>query len=271
MKLYEYKNFITEPVIYGIYNFISDKWYIGSCDNFKLRIKRHYYYLCHNIHHSQKLQASWNKHGKENFDVSILKNCLGLSREEILKLEESYIQKYNSYIKGYNMTNICLNYKHFSLTKKQKEKASESRKIKVIGINRFTGKIINTYDSVTDAANSVNSTSSNISRCCKGKLRYIKDVVFVYESDYDKNKNYKTEHHCKNIPKSEEHKIKLRHNRKCKVLYKYDTDYNLIDSYFSRSEAERLNGFKKEGLRYKLDRNLNGFIYSENKYEKDIV
>ena len=74
--------------------------------------------------------------------------------------------------------------------------------------------------------------------------------------------------------KLNDNKIYINNKSKTKIVdykCKYDLNKNLIAEYPSRSEAERQNGFKKEGLRYKLDKNLNGFIYSETKYEKDIV
>ena len=75
MKFKDYKNFVTDSVIYGIQNSITNKWYIGSCVNFHDRMRRHYYHLRHNIHHSNKLQRSWNKHGEDIFNIQILKTC----------------------------------------------------------------------------------------------------------------------------------------------------------------------------------------------------
>ena len=38
MKFKDYKNFVTDSVIYGIQNSITNKWYIGSCVNFHNRM-----------------------------------------------------------------------------------------------------------------------------------------------------------------------------------------------------------------------------------------
>lgn len=271
MQFKDYKNFITESVIYGIYNTITKKWYIGSCENFKLRMRRHYYYLRKNIHHSQKLQRSWNKYNEDVFEINILFYNKTLSIKELLNLEEEYIRKYDSFNNGYNMTDVCTNYKKFNLTQEQIDKAITSRKKEVIAINKNTNDVIGEYNSVSEAAKAFNEQSTNISKCCKHGLNYVKNTVFVYKNEYDSNKDYRIEGHGKGVKKSKNHILKMQHNQKCRVLYKYDLNYNLIATYFSRAEAERQNGFKKEWLRRKLNCNINGFIYSEIKYEKDIV
>ena len=69
---------------------------------------------------------------------------------------------------------------------------------------------------------------------------------------------------------TEEHKQKMRENHaKSKVVYKYDLEYNLIERYNSRAEAERQNGFRKEFLRRRMDTVINGNIFSHE--NKDIV
>ena len=249
MLLKEYKNFYEGPVIYGIYNQESDKWYIGSCINFRARIRRHYYYLRVNQHHSSKLQRSWNKYGEDCFQVIILEDCSSISYKEL----------------GY----VCMEDHH--LTTEQINKFRKTRMLPVTAIDRKTNAVLGEFDSVSDAALAFGTQSTNISRCCKGTLNYMKGAVFVYTKDYDPDKDYRTEGHGKGVPKSPEHLEKMKLNKFCKVLYKYDSNYNLIKTYQSRSEAERQEGFKKEWLRKRLNKNLNGFIYSHEKYEKDIV
>lgn len=271
MKLHEYKTFNSESVIYGIYNTETSKWYIGSCKNFRLRMRRHYYYLKHNAHHSNKLQNSWNKHGRDTFEVVILEICNDLSDHELLQKEESYIHKFDSYLSGYNMTDKCISGTEFKMSQSSIQKFTASRKINIVVIDCKSGNLINKFTSITEAAQFYNVTTSNISKCCKHKLTSLKNMVFLYESEYDMNKDYRTEVHGKGVKKSKEHVEKMRHNNKCRVVYKYDLQFNLIQEYYSRSEAERQNGYKKEYLRNKLDKEINGFIYSELKYEKDIV
>jgi len=272
MEFKDYKNFTTESVIYGIYNTITNKWYIGSCLNFKLRIRRHYYYLRKNKHHSQKLQNSWNRYPENVFDIQILYINKYLTNKDLLLLEKEYISKYKGYTDGYNMTLETTFLQSFNLKDHQINKRKSHCVKPVVAINRFTNELIGKYESVSDAAKAFNDQSTNISSCCKHKLNYVKNAVFVYEYEYDKNKNYCIDGHGKGKAKSQEQILKMRQNcKRNKVLYKYDLQYNLIEVYPSRAEAERRNGFKREGLRYKLNKNIDGFIYSEVKNEKDIV
>lgn len=272
MKLKNYKTFVTDMVIYGIQNIITSKWYIGSCKNFKLRIRRHYYYLQKQKHHSTKLQRSWDKYGEDAFEVTILKECKNFTSKQLTDEEENFINQYDSYENGYNMTNKCTDYKHFTLTDRQIANFVQKRSKKVVIIDRFTGQKIETVDSIAAASKKYNVSTSNISKVCQGRLNYLKNYVFVYEHDYDDTKNYRKQNHGKGICKSKEQiQLMRKHCNKNKVIYKYDLEYNLIETYISRAEACRQNGFKKDELRYKLNKNINEFIYSEQKCEKDIV
>lgn len=267
MQLGETQKFQRVSVIYGILNTVTKKWYIGSCIDMKDRFERHRYYLRHNNHHSWKLQRSYNKYGEKVFDVRILQFLK--DEDNRFELEESYIKKYNSYLDGYNMTDKCYNVnfeklsesakKHFDAYIKTLEKA-------VYGINRFTGKIDTYFESITKAAEFYNTSTSNVSRVCKGSLNYIKNTVFVYIKDFDATKDYRVEHHAKGIKFTEEHKRKMSLSSKhCNTVYKYDLNNNLIETYNSRAYAERQDNFKKEFLRKHLNQNINGFIYTETR------
>lgn len=267
MQLKDWGNCKEIPVIYGILNTITGKWYIGSCHSMKDRIHRHYYYLSHNQHHSNKLQRSWNKYGENKFIVIILKELREEELPIIFNIEESYIKNYNSKENGYNMLDKCKYITTFKLSEEAKIKAGLTHSISIVSINRFTGEKLKEYSSITEAAKDIKDNTSNISQVCKGKLRYIKNLVFVYSKDYDENKDYRViDHHMKGIHKSEEWKRKARlSNKKAKKVYKYDINNNLISEYISRSEAERQNNFKKEYLRRRLNTNINGYIYTEVK------
>lgn len=89
--------------IYKIVNKVNGKYYLGSASNLKSRWKRHLYCLIHNCHHSIHLQRSWNKHGKENFVLEVVKHV----EKDLLKEEEQkYLDKltpWNNKI-GYNIS-----------------------------------------------------------------------------------------------------------------------------------------------------------------------
>lgn len=265
MKLSEIKSFQRIPVIYGIKNIENSKWYIGSCLDMKDRFQRHRYYLRHNAHHSTKLQRAYNVYGEEKFEVHILHF---LSEEEDrFSLEQKYIEDYNSVKEGYNMLEKCIYVDNFTLSGKAKENFIAYIKTlekSVIAIDRFSGAVDRTFDSIKEAATYYNTSSSNISRACKGKYNYIKDRVFVYTKDFDETKDYRVNHHCKGKKKPINQILKMRHSKKCCPIYKYDDNGNCIQLYYSISEAARQNDITPDYLRDKINRKVkvNGYIYA---------
>lgn len=82
--------------LYKIVNAINNKAYIGITSNPKLRFKQH---LSKNSN-CTKLKNAINKHGKENFQLSIL--CIG-PEDYILDLEVKAINLFDSIKNGYNL------------------------------------------------------------------------------------------------------------------------------------------------------------------------
>lgn len=82
------KNVKNISGIYKITNLINGKFYIGSSVNIYNRFHRHLSMLNRNCHNNQKLQNSWNKHGKNNFEFQVLSSC---PKEYVLKLEQWFI------------------------------------------------------------------------------------------------------------------------------------------------------------------------------------
>lgn len=263
MRLIDCKNLKNSSGIYGILNTVTHKWYIGSTHDFNDRIRRHLYYLKLNSHHSQKLQRAWNKYGENVFDFFILEEVDSSNIEKLYDIEESYIKKFDSYHNGYNCTDICHECPKFTLSEEARNKFILTKIKSVIAINRFSGKVEKEFDSISNAAKYYNTSTTNISGVCKHRLRYIKNIIFVYKDEYDENKDYRViNHHMKGVPKSEDWKKKARlNNKRRNPVSKYDINGNFICSYISQRDAERDNGFKKEFLRCRFNRPINGFIY----------
>ena len=90
----------------GIYYIkFNNKYYIGK--DFEInklkRIKEHINILKKNSHYNTYLQRAYNKYGHANMEYGVLKE-LDCSKEELSEIEKEYIQKYDSYHNGYNLT-----------------------------------------------------------------------------------------------------------------------------------------------------------------------
>lgn len=268
MKIGDSRSFLRIPVIYGILNTKNLKWYIGSCLDMKDRFERHRYYLRHNMHHSDKLQRAYNLYGEDTFEVQVLYFLSNQELKDRFTLEQQYIEKYNSVKEGYNMLEKCVYVDNFSLSETAREHFLayiKTLEMSVIAINRSTGQIDNTFESITKAAEYYHTSTSNISRVCKGTLKYIKDHVFVYTKDFDSTKDYKVENYWKGRPKSDAQKEKMRHNRRCCTIYQYTQDGELVHTYYSINEAAICNNMSSDALRHKINKHqtVNGFIFSK--------
>lgn len=86
--------------VYIIRNTVTRKYYLGSTVNLIARWNLHRHELRNNKHHSRKLQNSWNKHGESKFVFAVVKRTVTL--EDARKLEQSYLDKYQPHVHGYN-------------------------------------------------------------------------------------------------------------------------------------------------------------------------
>lgn len=113
--------------IYEIVNIKTLEKYVGSTRNYKQRKKAHWSSLKKGNHHSQFLQNSYNKHGIENFKISIILYC---SVDSLIPLEQSFLNGVNY---AFNMCRIAINYpnsprKRVIFSKEFKDKMSNTLK-----------------------------------------------------------------------------------------------------------------------------------------------
>lgn len=90
---------LTPMFIYEIKNKYNKKRYIGQTTRTAtIRWNEHLYKLINNTHPNNKLQAAWNKYGKDNFEFNVIYTCVSL--DELNKLEELYVARNKD---GYNL------------------------------------------------------------------------------------------------------------------------------------------------------------------------
>jgi len=115
--------------VYGIKNKITNKYYIGSCTNKRGicdRFRRHIYHLKSNTHHSQKLQRSFEKYGRDfnKWDFFIFEE---INKENYKSKEQYYIDKFDSYNNGYNSIPLVGVANHGAMSDKHKKAISDSK------------------------------------------------------------------------------------------------------------------------------------------------
>lgn len=85
-------------LVYRYYNTATGRSYIGITKNLEKRKKQHKY----GIYKNSLLFKALKKYGSESFIIEVLSEAK--TRKEIYNLEKEFIEKYNSYKNGYNMT-----------------------------------------------------------------------------------------------------------------------------------------------------------------------
>lgn len=264
--------------IYAIKCLTNGKFYVGHARIFRSRMTRHASYLKRDAHHSEKLQRAYNKYGISSFEISILE----YAEKKLCETEVKWIEKLDSYNKGFNMTPNCNKMINFKMTAEQISKAIKDKSKSVIVLNT-KGKIIRQFPSVSEASRFVKTSSSNISRVCKGEFILMNGYQCVYTCDYDELKDYiyvkpekiVSQSHRENLSKAligKKHSVEHRNSlRKVTGTWvdKFTVDGIFIIRYYSLSECCRMNNIRDMKS---LQRRIKGQIPFKNvlfNYVKD--
>lgn len=248
-----------------------DIYYIGSTyRNCKKYCKKgmygrwveHISQLRNETHHNPYLLAVYNKYGSEGLRFGIVEICN--NKDKILNLEEKYIEKYNSFNNGYNLTphadrvEISDKLKQ-EYSKRMKENNPmydpqnvksmiETRKELDIGVNVLQyskdGKFIKEYSSIKKASNKVDVDSSNINKAVNGEAKTSAGYIWIRKSKFTNNvlkKKIKKANTRKKL--SKETKQKIGNSQKIKVK-KYNLDNELLNEY---------NSIKQAGIKNNID------------------
>ena len=184
--------------VYKITNNVNGKIYIGeTIRSIERRFKDH----CidafgNNSHHNFYFYRAIRKYGIESFSIEELQQVSNINRkilkELILKLEEEYILKYDSFNNGYNSNSggrhpLEISKETRELQSKRKKEdpntliniakacaiSAENRSKKVICYNYNTGEIISSFNSIIDGATFYNIDRSGLSKVCKGITNFL--------------------------------------------------------------------------------------------------
>lgn len=201
--------------IYKFTNITNGKCYIGKTANLERRLWEHQHETCKK---DTAFGRALRKYGYANFKLELLIKIKRINTKKQLNtildnLERYYINKYNSFHFGYNLTkggDGSLEFHHSEETKKKmsvtrknmpeeykeklREQVSKIRKYKFTRedamkyrhkeVEQYTldGKYIKTFYSVKDAMKSLDKTSTNgIVSACRGKYKTAYGYIWKYK------------------------------------------------------------------------------------------
>lgn len=168
--------------IYALVNIKNGKFYIGSAVHFKKRMWLHKWELKNNVHKNIYLQNSYNKHGKDYFVYKIIEYVSDLN--ELLNIEQYYIDLYKPTGKTYNICPIAGNCLGRIASEEEKEYKSKNSKqsIEVWQMNKHTYEVVNVFHSLGEAERITGIHSGKISGVCSGKRNYTYDFIWRYSN-----------------------------------------------------------------------------------------
>lgn len=226
------KNFPTSTGIYCISfkNSKSKKVYIGSAsknsnkiksaNGFYARWRKHLHLLKNNDHHSHALQNAYNKYGYDSIEFMIIEEC---EPSECIVKEQFYIDKYNSFKKGYNARPLSNNNLGFKQSEKQKNVLKQKYKnirdsladsvINLYNENKTTREISKIL-SISRGVISKIFKENNISR--KNIAFYKKKKIFQYKLNGSFIKEWDNINECCRHIKTSSNSIRNVINGRCK-------------------------------------------------------
>lgn len=131
----DYKQLSKKKGIYLIRNVINNNLYVGSTVSklgIRDRISQHYFDIKSRGHKNCYLQNSINKHGINNFKISILLETDTLTNTKIRELEKEYIDYYRTIFKLFNMRDPV----DLSMSEEVKHRMSKSKRKLTTKINQ---------------------------------------------------------------------------------------------------------------------------------------
>jgi len=176
--------------IYKITNTKTGKVYIGSAKDFKVRWEQHKRMLDKGEHHSPKLQNSYSYHGEQCFEYEVLEDLSGkVSREELYKVEDSYIKDYDSVSKGYNCKGVGEDLK-YTTNKKIVKDITNNRELLKEYMERLKRFLSNSYGKDLKLPVLINSFNIVSDTTPIKRLLLSIDVLLCAVDDLSSNSSY---------------------------------------------------------------------------------
>ncbi len=209
--------------IYSIINKISGKMYIGQSVDIYSRWKGHWKQVRQGS--TSIIHNAMRSYGKHNFDMHIIELC---DKNIINEREIFWINFYNTYNNGYNLTTGGEGVKNKIFTQDEKE----SYRTLSIGSNKpilqfdFNGNLIKEWFGVREAGKKTGLNPTTILACLKNRKNCFTayGYIWIYKEIYDKY-GLNIGKHLQNVSNNEIYKI----NNKNQIVCIYESINELIN------------------------------------------
>lgn len=252
-------NYPKYPINIGIYKITSPKGlvYIGQSINI---FKRLYSYKKNLSKSQRKLYNSINKYGWQNHDFKILRLC---RLDELTKWEQYYIDLFDSRNQKFGLNIRGAGYKG-QVSKETKGKISKKNKGKLLGrsgilchnsikVLQFSldDIFIKEWECISEIQRELGYYTTNISKCCKGRLNHAYGYNWRYKKMSDMEKEFK--------PKEQ--------GRKKRSVLQIDNNGDVIKIWDYINEIHKTLGFLSSNIVSVCkgrQKTANGFIWKYN-------
>lgn len=229
-------------IIYKIENTITHYVYIGQTTHPKGFNGRYYYKgigierVYNNLKRKRDCGERYNAHllrsiekcGFEAFVVDEIFDT-ALTMEELNEKEIYYIEKFDSYYHGFNMS--FGGDSSSGMKKPSGKDCPNSKKVCQIGLN---GALIKIWDCAANAAKELGINYSCISMVCSGRRKTAGGYVWVLEKDYDPKTDYSRK------------PLKKDRGKGTKPVVLISTDNRILQEFYSVNKAGEVLGIRPQ-------------------------
>lgn len=231
-------------IIYKIENTVNNHVYIGQTtekEGFNGRYRYHgkgierVYNYCiskkkSNLYYNTYLFRAIEKYGFDAFMVDEIFDT-ALTFDELNDKEAFYIKQFDSYYNGYNLT--------FGGDRKSGHETPHGKdrkdSVRVCQIS-LTSKLVKIWDSFGDIQRELGISKGSIVNVCIGRTKTAGGFVWVYEKDYDQNKDYSR------FPRMKDYGIGT------KPILLLNSNGNIVQEFASAVEASVVLGISKQEI-----------------------
>lgn len=150
-----------------------------------------------------------------------------LTKDELNEKERYWISYYDSYQNGYNRS-----IGGDSVVGNKKPTGKDSPRSKKVCQITKDGELVKIWNCIYDVERELKLSSSHISQVCKNKRKFAGGFIWIYEEEYDPNKNYKQVPHKKDMGRGTKPVVLLSENNE------------IIQEFYSVNNAGEILGIK---------------------------